>query len=207
MAKTSGQQRDRLPRGRHSLTREQVAGAQRERLLHAMAEVMAERGYAETTVADVLRVAGISRETFYQQFSSKLDCFIAAYEMAAASILSGVERRTGTAGTPIERFERAIGAYLEALASEPALARVFLLEVYAAGPAALELRAELQGRFADALAAALDARDETERFACEALVAAVGAMVTGRLAAGDGDGVRGLGPPLTALVRRALINR
>ena len=66
-----------------------------------MAEAMAEQGYAATPVADVLQRAGVSRETFYQQFRSKQDCFIAAYELAADVILVEVEREAASAGTPL----------------------------------------------------------------------------------------------------------
>src|SRR2546428_322627 len=91
--------------------------------------------------------------------------------------------------------------------SEPAFARLFLVEVYAAGELALERRAELQRLFADAVAAELGARTKTERFACDTLVAAVSAMVTARLAAGDTEGLRALRKPLVDLVARALEQR
>ena len=61
----------RLPRGRHSLSREEVARSQRDRLVRAMADVMAEKGYARTSVADIVRGAGVSRESFYERFGSK----------------------------------------------------------------------------------------------------------------------------------------
>src|SRR3982074_1407356 len=115
-----------LPRGRHGLTREHVTQLQRSRMLRAMAEAMAERGYVETSVADVLKRAGTSRETFYQQFSSKQDCFISAYELAASAVLAELEREAAAPGTPLERFDRAIHAYLAALSAEPAFARLFM---------------------------------------------------------------------------------
>ena len=93
-----------LPHGPHKLPREEVVRSQRGRLLRAIAEAMAERGYAETTVADVLRRARVSRDTFYQQFSSKQDCFIAAYEAAAGVVLALLEQEAATPGTPVERF-------------------------------------------------------------------------------------------------------
>jgi AcrR family transcriptional regulator len=186
------------------MSREQVTRLQRARLLRAMAEAMAENGYARTSVADVLRRSGIGRETFYQQFSSKEDCFIAAYELAAGLILEGMERDAAAPGTPLERFDRAIGAYLERLASEPAFARLFMVEVYAAGDRALETRVEIQRRFTEVVIDAFGARETSERFACEALVAAVITMVTARLAALDIDGLRALHQPLTELVRSAL---
>jgi AcrR family transcriptional regulator len=60
-----------LPRGRHSLSREEVEGSQRERVQRAMAEAMAEKGYALTSVADILRRARVSRETFYELYTSR----------------------------------------------------------------------------------------------------------------------------------------
>jgi len=168
---------------------------------------MAENGYVETSVADVLRRARISRETFYEQFSSKQDCFIASFDAAAGTILGRAASAAGRTGGPLERFDRALRAYLEALAAEPALARLFLLEVYAAGEPALQRRAEIQARFSDLVAAGLGTRDEAERFACDTLVAAISAMVTARLAAGDIEGLAALHEPLVALVERALPRR
>jgi AcrR family transcriptional regulator len=200
MSAESGAQR--LPRGPHGLTREQVVASQRGRILHAMAEVMAERGYAGTSVGDVLRRARVSRETFYEQFSSKEDCFMAAFERAVEVVLAGALAETGAQGGPQERFERGLRAYLEAIASQRAFARVFLIEVYAAGPAALRRRAELQRRFADVLDEAFGSRSAGDRFASEALVAAIGALVTARLAEDDADGLRALHRPLTRLAAR-----
>jgi len=49
---------EKLPRGRHGLSREDVARSQRERLLRAMAEAVSELGYANTPVADRFLVRG-----------------------------------------------------------------------------------------------------------------------------------------------------
>jgi AcrR family transcriptional regulator len=103
---------ERLPRGRHGLSREEVANSQRLRLMRAMAEVMAEKGYAGAPVADVLRAAGVSRESFYQHFSSKQDCFMSAYEIGVDLLLASIAGAVPDQGTPSERFEQAIGAYL-----------------------------------------------------------------------------------------------
>jgi len=198
--------RERLPRGPHKLSRDEVALAQRTRLIRAMAEVMAEKGYVETTVADVLSRAGIGRETFYQQFSSKQDCFIAAYDAATEVIISGAARDAFADGPPLERFDRAIGHYLSALAAEPAFARLFMVEVYAAGEQTLKRRNEIQEQFVELVLNAFGARDEATRFTCEALVAAIITLVTTRLAMRDVDGLLALHEPLTELVRRALAN-
>jgi AcrR family transcriptional regulator len=192
----------RLPRGPHRLTREQVVQSQRSRMLRAMAEVMAEKGYAATSVTDVLRRARVSRETFYQQFSSKEDCFMGAFEAAVETVLDRARATPPQQGLPLERFGRGLRAYLDALASQPAFARLFLIEVYAAGPNVVELRAILQQRFADTVNDLFGARSAADRFANEALIAAIGAMVTARIAAGDLDGLRALHRPLMQYARR-----
>jgi AcrR family transcriptional regulator len=192
-----------LPRGPHRLPREEVVRSQRSRLMRALAEAMAEKGYVDTSVAEVLRRARVSRETFYEQFASKQDCFIATFEQAAGVILSNLERAAAAPGTAQERFAGTLGVYLEALATEPAFARLFMVEVYAAGPEVQARRAEIQQRFVELVVGAFDARTPTERFACESLVAAIVTMVTVRLAANDIEGLRALREPFTDLVRRA----
>jgi AcrR family transcriptional regulator len=192
----------RLPRGPHRLTREQVVQSQRSRMLRAMAEVMAEKGYAATSVTDVLRKARVSRETFYQQFSSKEDCFMGAFEAAVEIVLDRARATPPQKGPPLERFGRGLRAYLDALAAQPAFARLFLIEAYAAGPNVVELRAVLQQRFADTVNDLFGARSAADRFANEALVAAIGAMVTARIAADDLDGLRALHRPLMQYARR-----
>lgn len=203
-------------------------GSQRDRILLALAEAMAEKGYVATTVADVLLRAGVSRETFYQQFSSKVDAFAAAFEAAAEILfaqavagiaeLDGTVPGTGGAGgagsaagsvgaaalAPFDRFDAAFTGYLEALASEPAFARLFLVEVYAAGPEAILRRAALQARIVDVLVDLLDVHTPQARFACEVLVAATGALVTVPLVAGDLDALRALRRPVLDLVRTSL---
>jgi AcrR family transcriptional regulator len=207
---------DRLPRGRHGLSRHEVVTSQRGRMLRAMAEAMSEHGYLGTPVAEVLRRAGVSRETFYQQFSSKLDCFMAAFDAAAELLLGSIETKTGVAlaeldgndgrdaGTRLDQFDRVLAAYLDGLASHPGHARLFLVEVYAAGPEAVQRRAELQRRIVDSVAALLGTTDERARFACEVLVAALASMVTVPLVANDPQRVRDLHGPVLDLVRHAL---
>jgi AcrR family transcriptional regulator len=192
-----------LPRGRHGLSREQVESSQRLRLLQAMAEVMAEKGYARTSVADILRRARVSRETFYELFDSKQDCFMSAFEQGYAHILDAVSSSAGATAdeTALDRFSRVFGDYLEALALEPEIARVFLIEVYAAGPEAIRRRLELQAGLARTLGDLVGATEE-DRFAVEALVAAIVGLVTPRVAVGDADGLRALRSPVVALARR-----
>jgi AcrR family transcriptional regulator len=195
---------EQLPRGRHRLTREQVTTSQRERMLVAMADAVAELGYAKTSVAEVIQRAGVSRETFYEQFANKEDAFLAAYDGAAEIVAHEIGDELGqvfgrSSVDVYEKVDAILTRYLEALASEPAVAKTFLVEVYAAGPEALKRRVEVQQRFVDLIAMIVGAEDERQRFACEALVAAVSQLVTQRVAAGRGAELEELGEPLRDL--------
>jgi AcrR family transcriptional regulator len=196
----------RLPRGRHGLSRAEVEGAQRERILRAMADAMREKGYARTPVEDVIKRAGVSRETFYRLFRSKPDCFMAAFEEAGRRLMEHVAERGATEdeADPARRFERHLAAYLDGLASEPALARLFLIAVHAAGPEAIARRLQAQGEYAGAVAEVLGVTPEQGRFACRLLVSALSTMVTGPLAGDDFDALRALGPPVVEHVRTLL---
>src|SRR3546814_17729934 len=117
-------------------------------MLLAMAEATADKGFVGTSVADVLKRAGVSRETFYQHFSDKQDCFLAAFDAAGELLVAGLAPSLAESGSPLERFEHAFGAYLDQLSSQTAFARMFLVEVYAAGAEALERRLAPQQRTA-----------------------------------------------------------
>jgi AcrR family transcriptional regulator len=131
-----------LPRGRHGLPREAVADSQRTRILTAMIEVVAGRGYTETRVVDVIGAAGVSRKTFYELFDSKEDCFLAAYDILLAQVLAAAQAGFGLspAAPWPERIETGLRAILAHLAAHPGEARFALVEVLAAGPKALSRR-------------------------------------------------------------------
>src|SRR4051794_581972 len=141
-----------LPRGPHRLARETVIESQRGRMIAAIAEAVADKGYAATTVGDVVSGAGVSRKTFYEHFSDKEDCFLAAWDTGVQvlfdAILSARDRETD----PIERMRAGLRAYLTTLAAEPAFARSFFIEVVAAGPRAEARRAQGDQRFAELFA-------------------------------------------------------
>ena len=189
----------RLPRGRHGMSRADVAAQQRSRILDALAAVLTERGYANTPVAAIIERAGVSRETFYEQFASKQDCFVAALEQTVTELAGTLEHATKAAGTPLERYERMLRVYLDALAARPDTARLFLIETYAAGEEAMRRRLELQQQFVDGLLAIFGRRSARDRAACEALVAATVALVTARFVAGDVAGVKNVRRPLVDL--------
>jgi AcrR family transcriptional regulator len=138
----------RLPRGSHGLDRDVVEASQRARLLEAVGRAVAEKGYAAATIEDVVRGAGVSKKTFYEHFADKEGCFLAAYEAAAEELFRRVLEAHGTSEDWMQRTRAGIAAYLHWLAAEPALARVFLIEVGAAGPRAAQARERLRDRYA-----------------------------------------------------------
>jgi AcrR family transcriptional regulator len=139
-----------LPRGPHGLERDVVLASQRGRMLGAMADAVAAKGYAATTVADVVAGAGVSRKTFYEHFRDKEECFLAAFDAGVDLLLGAIAaaKPAGDEPTWLGLTRARVRAYLRTLASEPAFARTFLIEVFAAGPRAIERRGEVLRRFA-----------------------------------------------------------
>src|SRR3954470_21567197 len=130
-----------LPKGRHGLSREFIASNQRERLLDAIANVVAEKGYAGTRVADITEYAGVSRKTFYELFSDKEDCFLAAYDAITALLMERMQQALASAEGSWEQQVRAlVDAFLGFLAAEPAFARMCIVEVLGSGTAGLARR-------------------------------------------------------------------
>src|SRR3954451_21654967 len=127
----SGEVPRSLPRGPHRLGREVVQASQRGRLITAIAEVVAAKGYGATTVADVIGQAGVSRKTFYEQFRDKEDCFLAAYDAGVEALLATMRAADAGRTDPLERTRARARAYLRTLAAEPAFARTFVIEVAA----------------------------------------------------------------------------
>ncbi|MCD0447877.1 TetR/AcrR family transcriptional regulator [Actinocorallia sp. API 0066] len=181
-----------------------MARVQRARLCRALAEAMAERGYAATSVEHVLKRAGVSRLSFYQLFDSKADCFVAAFEQARDTLLERVlaafEEVAG-GDDPVECFERVISVYLEVLVAEWPLTRLVLVEVYAAGPGILGRGREAETAMAGAYAQVFGLTDARGMLTCRMLVAATNALATSAVAANDPDGLLALRPQLVEHVR------
>jgi AcrR family transcriptional regulator len=188
---------EKLPSGRQAratLTRADVVAHQRRRLLLAMVDEVAERGYPAVTVAHVIAGAGVSRATFYEQFDDKESCFLAAFDAAIGILLAGADRQPSV--TDLLR------SYLDRLAANPGYAKVFLIDIHALGSEGVLRRAASQQRFVDVVGRVVGARTKADRFACEAFVAATGALVTARLAAGEAEKLLDLHAPLVGLANR-----
>ncbi|HET7454563.1 MAG TPA: TetR/AcrR family transcriptional regulator [Solirubrobacterales bacterium] len=120
--------------GRQQLPREFIAKHQRARIVNALALEVSEKGYRSVTVADIVKRAGIARNTFYENFGSKEDCFLAAQQFAMSAALDRVVEAAGEIDEWPYRVEAGLAAFLHFVAQEPALARTCMVDALAAAP-------------------------------------------------------------------------
>ena len=148
--------RDKRLRPGPGVPREQIAQNQRERLYGATVAVTTAKGYGETTVADLIEVAGVSRTTFYRYFATKEECFLATLDaiLGPAEGITASNIREG--GSWDERAQHALAALVDLIVAQPAAARLCLVEAYAAGPVAIARVDEALEGFRDLLAHILD---------------------------------------------------
>ena len=142
---------ERLPRGRHGLPRRFIVHNQRERMLLAVAEAVAEQGFVTTTVADIIARARLSRRTFYEHFADKEECFLAAYDTVVEQLLAAVGQAYEQADGWPQKVHDGLETFLSYLAAEPAFARMCIVEVVAAGPDARSRRDAAMRVFVDFL--------------------------------------------------------
>jgi AcrR family transcriptional regulator len=143
----------RLPRGRHGIPPDLVRANQRWRLLGACAEALAARGYSATTVGAVTELAAVAKPHFYRQFATLSACVLETYELAAANALAVLEDACGD-GPGSQVLQAALGALLEYLAAEPALAQVLTDPALDDLPAVAEARAGFVATCVELLASA-----------------------------------------------------
>jgi AcrR family transcriptional regulator len=128
-----------LPRGRHTLSPSLVKASQRERLLRAMLECVGEHGYEETTVPEVVAAARVAKNSFYEFFDNKLECFLALCDEEAQDLF-----RVATSGPPAPTWRIRAGQrtaeYLRWWQDRPAFSRAYFVELPFAGPKAIEQR-------------------------------------------------------------------
>jgi len=161
---------------------------QRERLLHGIAETVARRGYAATPVAEVLKAAGVSRRTFYEQFADKEDCFLAAYDAIVTVATERMVAAYHAGATWEDGIALAFDALLGTLAAEPHFAHLGVVDVLAAGPRALARReAALRrlARFLDYTRERLEATTRPPTLVGQAIVGGIHELVYSQIVRGE----------------------
>jgi AcrR family transcriptional regulator len=189
-----GPGRPRIPAGK-------VAENQRLRILFATATLAAERSYAASTVADILRLAGVDGRTFYAQFAGKQEAFIAVHELGVQQVLwvTGQAFFSGSAWP--ERVWEAARAFTQFLDVNPLIAQVGFVEAYAAAPAALQRVEDSHLAFTMFLQEGYQYVPESglSRLALEAIVMTIFEMVYCRVRAQGAAGTASLLAPMSFL--------
>jgi AcrR family transcriptional regulator len=189
-----------LPAGRHGLTREQVVLNQRERLIGGLAEAVAEHGYNAVTIAHITKAAQVSRRAFYENFESKEECFLAAFEI----VVEHARGLVAEAVAPIDDWPHeviaAFRALLDFFSEEADLARLCFVESQTAGPAIAERYREKIYGFIPLLERGRGLResdrelpDSTE----SSLVGALATLASRSIMAGEADKLNRLLPDFT----------
>ena len=124
----------RLPTGAHGLPPDLVVRNQRERLVAAVAEACAERGYAEVSVADLVARAGVSTATFYKLFAGKRECALEAHRELLGRLLEEVDRVCADEEGREARARAGLRTVLALFAADPPTTRLLTVEVLALGP-------------------------------------------------------------------------
>lgn len=193
---------DPLPRGRHQLTREQVAGNQRERLIAAVATTIARHGYGGLTVERVIADAAVSRSTFYAHFANKRDALVVAHEAIVERFMAGLTTACGAQAEWPMKVSAAIGATVEFAVTRPEQAQILSVGSLIADAALADRISGSHGRLAALLGGVRphspyggQLPDCTEQF----LVAGIAGIVARHLVEGKAHGLRSLQADLVEL--------
>lgn len=184
----------------------------RSRLLEGMAHSVAAKGYADTTVADIVREAGVSKRSFYECFASKSECLIALYVVASHGAIKELKKAIDPARDWKTQIEHALGSYLACLASNPALLRTLFIEILGLGAAGLQVRRRINHELADFVVQVVHAGrqlapDDAAHAAtlAMAVVGGINELVLQAIESGRGADLVGLTQPCSALVRAVLV--
>jgi AcrR family transcriptional regulator len=193
----------KLPKGRHKLPREVVVGHQRERLLAAAAMAMADCGYAEMSVEQILVKAKVSRTTFYENFENKRDCVLMAHEAVFDRLVDELIRASSSASEWPEKIAVAVAAAIDFAVRAPEEAQLLVLEAAAAEPALVvkvlasnDYLVGLLRTGREYCPEAASLPELTER----ALIGATVSVIGARLLSGQTDQLPGLEPQLVQLI-------
>ena len=175
----------------------------RERLIAAVAKAVAEHGYAELTVEQVIQYAGVSRDIFFLHFETKEEGLVAAQDVFLDRLwLDLVHACEAPQAWPL-KVRAGLGAVLTSLAEASSLARVFAVEAAAASLAATERQFATLERYASVLRegrrhypGTASLPEATER----ALVGGIASIVSGHLLMEDPQAIPALEGQLVELV-------
>jgi AcrR family transcriptional regulator len=188
-----------VPPGDHLVPRDLVVQSQRERMLLATAELVAERGYRRTTIELIAKTARVALTTFYEHFESKEECFLAAFDENIAAAAEVFAELVDPELDWTEQVSTGLEVFLEMVATETPRATLCLVESQAAGPAALARYQGMLERVAPKLreGRALNPRSARLPEGLEvALAGGIAWLVHQRLVAGEAAEIKALLPEM-----------
>lgn len=127
----------KLPPGRHLIPSDFVAQNQRERMLLATTELVAERGYQKTTIELIAKTSRVALVTFYEHFSSKEECFLAAFDETVVAAKEVFAELLDAERPWQDQISTGLEIFLEMVVKERARAKLCIVEAQAAGTASL----------------------------------------------------------------------
>ena len=142
---------------------ETVIHEHRHRLLEGMAHAVAAKGYADTTIADIVSEASVSRRTFYEHFATKAECLVALYEAASHNALKVLRDSIDPTHEWQTQVERALTAYLGCMAQNPVLMRTLFIEILGLGTDGLQARRRVNQEIADFMLGVVNGGEATQK--------------------------------------------
>lgn len=191
-----------LPRGRHRLSREVIIDSQRRRLLVSLADTVASKGYAETTVAEIARRARVSKSAFYDHYETKNDVLVDAYLSGMKALGESFAEAFDAEEEWAWALKSGLAAMLKFLAANPSLAYLLMVEAPVNSPPTIECHEKAM----QSLVPFLRNGQETSHteglpslpaIAEEALIGGMASLMYGRILAGEADKLEDLLPDLT----------
>ncbi len=191
------------------MSRDAAAADQRRRILAATADLVAERGYQDTTTETIVRRAKVGYATFYKSYAGKEECFLALFDAATEHTARRVrEAYDAEKGPWPDRVGAALGALFKEIAAHPNVARACLVEALTAGPEAVARHESALKRFAPFLRPGRELNPRQAELPDtleDTLAGGVFWVVNQRLVGGEVDKLRGLLPETLEFVLRPYV--
>lgn len=183
---------------RPELPRDFIAGHKRRRMMDAIAELTAERGYEATKIADIVRRARVARKTLYDNFDGKEDLFLAAVDFYLSELRARViDACAKSEGSWQRRVDAGLEAFLDFLAEQPVVARMCMIEALAATPRAADRYDAEVHEFVELLRAAVPAQSGLPETIEETLVGGVAWIANQQIRRGEAEAAREFLPELS----------
>jgi AcrR family transcriptional regulator len=183
---------------------EEVAADQRERLIGAMVDLVWERGYAATMVADLIERAKVSRKTFYAHFTDRHELLLVAFDVATPTAFEEVREASQRTGGATRRLEALMRRLCGVAVESPGTIALATIEVAAANPEGLQRRDRLMSDFGALISECLSSEGENQELPStlgRALAGSTHRTIDAHLRAGNGNDIKDLGPQLARWTR------